>query len=119
VPGRKSLKNPPRNKLAMPSMVKGLMPQLTTSVRRTGLGLRPALTTSPKSIFTMMGYIMKNRQIAMGMETTGAPSTKIDIPSRVFARSGASLPRPMPARMHRPTQSVSWRSKRLMEAVFC
>jgi hypothetical protein len=44
-------------------------------MRATGLTFFPALTTSPKSIFTMMGYIMKKRQIAMGMETTGASPT--------------------------------------------
>jgi hypothetical protein len=56
-------------------MVKGLTAQLMNRVRNTGLPLLPALITSPKSIFTMMGYIMKKRQTAMGMETTGAPLT--------------------------------------------
>ena len=56
-------------------MVKGLMAQLTKSVRKTGFPLFPALMTSAKSIFTMMGYIMKKRQTAMGMETTGASPT--------------------------------------------
>ena len=59
----------------MPYMVNGLTAQLTNRVKNTGLPLLPALTTSPKSILTMMGYIMKNRQMAMGMDTTGAPLT--------------------------------------------
>ena len=54
-------------------MVKGLMAQLIKRVKPTGLALLPALTTLAKSIFTMMGYIMKNRHKAMGTETTGAP----------------------------------------------
>ena len=56
-------------------MVNGLMHQLTNRVKNTGFPLLPALMTSPKSIFTIMGYIMKNRQMAMGMDTTGAPLT--------------------------------------------
>ena len=59
----------------MANMVKGLMPQFTTSVSSTGLGVRPARTTSAKSIFTMIGYIMKNRAMAIGIDTTGAPPT--------------------------------------------
>ena len=61
--------------MAMAYMVNGLIAQLTKSVRQTGLPLLPAFITSAKSILTMMGYIMKNRQIAMGMETTGASLT--------------------------------------------
>ncbi len=63
-------------------MVKGLTAQLTKSVRPTGLAFFPALRTSAKSIFTMMGYIMKKRHTAMGMETTGASSTYMASPSR-------------------------------------
>jgi len=55
----------------MAYIVKGLIAQLTNSVRPTGLALLPALRTSAKSILTMMGYIMKNRQIAIGIDTTG------------------------------------------------
>ena len=70
-----ALKTKPRKKQAMAYIVNGLMAQLTNSVSQTGLPLLPALMTEAKSIFTMMGYIMKNRQMAMGMETTGAPLT--------------------------------------------
>ncbi len=59
----------------MPYMVKGLIAQLTKRVRPTGFAFFPALMTSPKSIFTMIGYIMKKRQIAIGMDTTGASPT--------------------------------------------
>ena len=36
---------------------------------KTGLGVRAAFTAWEKSIFTIMGYIMKKRQIAIGSET--------------------------------------------------
>ena len=51
------------------------MHQFMNSVSNTGLPLLPALMTEAKSILTMMGYIMKNRQTAIGMDTTGAPLT--------------------------------------------
>ena len=53
-------------------MVKGLTAQFTNNVRPTGFMLFPAFTTSAKSIFTIIGYIMKNRHKAIGMDTTGA-----------------------------------------------
>jgi hypothetical protein len=59
----------------MAYIVKGLTAQLTNSVSPTGRTFLPALSTSPKSIFTMMGYIMKNRPTAMGALTTGASPT--------------------------------------------
>lgn len=40
-------------------MVNGLISQLITKVRITGLGVLAAFTAWEKSIFTMMGYIMK------------------------------------------------------------
>ena len=90
----------------MANMVNGLMAQLTNSVNQTGFPLLPALMTEAKSIFTMIGYIMKNRQIAMGMETTGASLTERAIPSSVRAKPGAALPSRMPATMQSPTQTV-------------
>ena len=68
-------KSTPRNTSAIAYIVKGLTAQLTKSVSPTGFTFFPAFNTSAKSIFTMMGYIMKNRQTAMGIETTGAPPT--------------------------------------------
>lgn len=59
--------------MLIPNIVKGLIPQLTAQVRSTGFVLFPAFRTSPTSILTMMGYIMKKR--AMAMDTTGAPPT--------------------------------------------
>jgi hypothetical protein len=90
----------------MANIVKGLIAQLINSVSHTGLPLLPARMTEAKSIFTMMGYIIKNRQMAMGMDTTGAPLTKMDMPSRVFAKPGAALPSKMPPTMHSPTHTV-------------
>ena len=46
--------------------------------------------------------------------TTGAPLTVIAMPSSVRARSGATLPSPMPATMQSPTHNVSRRSNRFM-----
>ncbi len=54
----------------------------------------------------MMGYIMKKRQMAMGIETTGAPFTKMESPSRNRAAPGATRPSPMPARMQSATHAV-------------
>jgi len=59
----------------------------------------------------MMGYIMKKRQTAIGMEMTGAPFTDIARPSSVFATDGASLPSTMPAPMQARTQNVRYFSK--------
>ena len=56
-------------------MVKGLTAQLMNRVINTGRPLLPAFMTSVKSILTMMGYIMKKRQTAMGSDTTGASLT--------------------------------------------
>jgi hypothetical protein len=50
-------------------MVKGFIAQLIKRVIPTGLGVFAAFNTSAKSIFTIIGYIMKNRQTAMGMDT--------------------------------------------------
>lgn len=69
------LKTIPKNKYAKAYIVKGLIIQFITRVNTTGLTLLPALTTLWKSILTMMGYIIKNRQIAIGMLITGASST--------------------------------------------
>ena len=93
------------------SMVKGFTAQFTNRVSRTGLRFLPALSTSAKSIFTMMGNIMKKRQTAMGTETTGAPPTETAMPSRLLANPGAAFPRRMPPTMERTTQRVRYRSK--------
>ncbi|MCK7508489.1 MAG: hypothetical protein MZV70_33515 [Desulfobacterales bacterium] len=98
----------------MPYIVKGFTHQLMKSVRRTGLPLLPARTTLPKSIFTIMGYIIMNRQIAMGMETTGAPPTVIDMESRVLAKVGAALPSSIPATIQSATHTVRYFSKGLL-----
>ena len=50
-------------------MVKGLINQLITSVSTTGRGVLAAFLAWEKSIFTMMGYIMKKRQTAIGIDT--------------------------------------------------
>jgi len=65
-------KSVPRKKSEIAYIVKGLIAQFTKSVRLTGLIFCPAFRTSAKSIFTMMGYIMKKRQTAIGIEITGA-----------------------------------------------
>ncbi len=72
----------------------------------TGFALRPALSTSPKSIFTMIGYIMKKRHTAIGIETTGASLTVMAMPSRARANPGAILPSAMPAPIHKSTHTV-------------
>jgi len=65
----------PRENAVIAYIVNGVTARFTKSVSPTGLALRPVFTTSVKSILTMMWYITKKRQTAMGMETTGAPLT--------------------------------------------
>jgi hypothetical protein len=57
---------------------------------------------------------MKKRHMAIGIETTGAPLTYIDIPSRDCAKLGAILPSSIPPIMQSPTQTVKYLSKRLV-----
>jgi hypothetical protein len=102
----------------MPYMVKGLTHQFTKRVRKTGFPLFPALTTLAKSILTIMGYIMKNRQMAIGIETTGAPFTFMDMESSLEANPGAIFPSKIPPRMHNATQTVRYRSKILFISRF-
>jgi hypothetical protein len=60
----------------------------------------------------MIGYIIKNKQTAIGIETTGAPLTYIAIESSFVAKPGATLPRTIPPTMQRPTQTVKYLSKK-------
>jgi len=87
-------------------MVNGFIAQLMNNVKATGLGVFAALTTSEKSIFTIIGYIIKNRQIAMGMDIL-----YIERESNFIATSGAIFPKKMPAPMQSKTQSVRYFSK--------
>ena len=82
------------------------MIQLMNKVNATGLGVFTTLTTSEKSIFTIMGYIIKNRQIAMGMDTL-----YIERESNLTATPGAVFPKKIPAPMQMSTQSVRYFSK--------
>lgn len=50
-------------------MLKGLIAQFIKSVKITGLGVFADLSTWAKSILTMMGYIMKNKPTAIGIDT--------------------------------------------------
>ncbi len=106
------LKSTPRKRRAIAYIVNGLTAQLTKSVSPTGRALLPALRTSAKSIFTMIGYIMKKRQTAIGIETTGAPRTVIDSPSRYEATVGAILPSTIPAAIQSATHAVRYFSKK-------
>ena len=69
VPDNKGRNSQPRKNWENATIVKGLINQFTTSVNTTGFGACAARFAWEKSIFTMMGYIMKNRQIAIGIET--------------------------------------------------
>ncbi|MBA7673249.1 hypothetical protein ES703_81441 [subsurface metagenome] len=96
----------PKKNDAIRYMVKGLIAQLMIKVRITGFGVFAAETTWAKSIFTMMGYIMKNRHTAMGIDTRYMESE-----SSFTAISGAILPKAMPAPMQTRTQRVKYFSK--------
>jgi hypothetical protein len=54
----------------------------------------------------MIGYIMKKRQMAMGIETTGASFTDIANPSRNRATPGANRPSNIPTAIHKITHIV-------------
>jgi phage-related minor tail protein len=86
--------------------VKGLIAQFIKRVIKTGFGVFAALTTAEKSIFTMIGYIMKKRQIAMGMETL-----KIERASSLMAICGAILPSRIPIAIQIITHAVRYFSK--------
>jgi hypothetical protein len=53
----------------------------------------------------MMGYIIKNRQMAMGMDTTGDSFTYMARPSKNFAVPGANFPIIIPDVMHNITHN--------------
>jgi hypothetical protein len=57
-----------------------------------------------------MGYIIKKRHKAIGIDTTGASPTYIASPSRNFAKEGATLPRTMPIPIHKKTHKVRYPS---------
>jgi len=61
----------------------------------------------------MMGYIMKKRQTAMGIETTGASPTYMANPSRNIAKPGAILPSIIPPIMLSKTHTVRYFSNKL------
>ncbi len=82
------------------------MAQLINNVKATGLGVFAALNTSEKSIFTMIGYIIKNRQTAIGMDTSYTERE-----SSLDESVGANLPKKIPAPMQSNTQSVKYFSK--------
>jgi hypothetical protein len=79
---------------------------LINKVKTTGLGVFAALNTSAKSIFTIIGYIIKNRQTAIGMDTS-----YMEKESSLTESSGATLPRRIPPPIHSNTQSVKYLSK--------
>lgn len=106
VPGKNPLNRYPIKNDAIRYIVKGLIAQLMNNVKPTGLGVFVALTTSAKSIFTMIGYIIKKRQIAIGIDTL-----YIESESNLSATSGAVLPKAMPAQMQSKTHSVKYFSK--------
>ncbi len=53
------------------------------------------------------------------MEITGAPPTLIDMLSRVLAKFGATLPNKIPPRIHKPTQTVRYRSNQPLFLFSC
>ncbi|GAH27308.1 unnamed protein product, partial [marine sediment metagenome] len=50
-------------------MEKGFIAQLINKVRNTGFGVFPVFIICEKSILTIIGYIIKKRQIVIGIET--------------------------------------------------
>ena len=91
----------------MRNIVNGLIAQLIKRVSPTALGVFATFNTSAKSTLTMIGYIIKNRHIAIGMDTR-----YIESESSLNARSGIASPRPIPAPIQITTQSVRYFSKK-------
>lgn len=67
----------------------------------------------------MMGYIIKKRQIAIGIEITGASPMYMDRLSRYVATSGAYRPRSIPRAIQINTQTVRYFSKKPRPLDFC
>ncbi len=88
-------------------MVNGLIAQLIKRVSPTGLGVFAAFNTSAKSILTMIGYIIKNKHMAIGMDTR-----YIEREFSLKASSGIASPMPIPAPIQSITQSVRYFSKK-------
>jgi len=97
----------------MRNMEKGFMAQLINKVRNTGLGAFPVFTTWEKSILTIMGYIIKKRQMAMGRETWARL-----ILSNHRENEGKTLPRRIPAIIHKAIHPVRYFSN-ILNPFFC
>jgi hypothetical protein len=106
VPGINPLNRYPKKNEAIRNIVNGLIAQLINSVRATGLGVLATAKTFAKSIFTIIGYIIKNRHTAIGMDTS-----YMEKESSLTESSGAALPSRMPPPIHSNTQSVKYLSK--------
>jgi hypothetical protein len=91
----------------MKNIVNGLIAQFMKRVRQTALGVFVTFSTSAKSILTIIGYIIKNRHTAIGMDTL-----YIERESSLKARSGIIYPMPIPAPIQSITQSVRYFSKK-------
>ena len=82
-------------------MVNGLINQFTTKVMVSPLGILKAFTILPKSIFSIMGKIMIQIKIAIGIETLAYSSLP-----KVSGTTGNSFPIAIPATMHKTTHRV-------------
>ena len=97
----------------MAYIVNGLIPQLIIRVINTGFGVFADFITCVKSIFTMIGYIIKNKQMAIGIETWYMEKS-----FRAIAKSGAFFPIKIPAKIQSSTQIVRYCSKKDSFLVF-
>jgi hypothetical protein len=85
---------------------KGLIIQFAMRVITSGLGNLMAFLISPYSILMRVGNIMKNKQMAIGMENPANWS-----PARVKAKVGKSHPNSSPRAMNESIQRVRYFSK--------
>ncbi|GAB4310935.1 MAG: hypothetical protein Kow0019_09130 [Methanobacteriaceae archaeon] len=106
MPGKNPGNRYPKKNHAIRNVENGAMIQLRKSVNPTGFGVLAAFRTWPKSIFTMIGYTMKNSAMAMGIDTL-----KTVYVSRVTANWGIIRPKKMPAMMQINTNIVKYFSK--------
>src|SRR5690554_1366189 len=89
-----------RKNQAMANMVKGLISQFTVVVMASPLGSLRTPTMALKSIWAIIGKIIAQIRIAMGMDTCAYSNR-----DRVSGTEGASWPRATPTTIARATQT--------------
>ena len=88
----------------MSAIENGFTSQFTNSVTNRPRGRRPTCRIAPKSTFIIIGVIISQMRMAIGM-LIWLPSPNSRARS-VCMSAGASRPSAIPATMHRPTHTL-------------